>query len=230
MHAIGRRARLTNESIGGLMKVAEVRKEIAACLKEQLEHHGFKVKSGTGGVQYRRPIDGGRHQISISLANYEPDYVYSLVAGVRFDRLVEIDEEIDELPEPDKYRDQALSLTVDLDYFSGKRRHEFSVSSAEEIRASINELLPVIESKIIPFLDGCRTIEDYDRLVNPVDLNNPVVPEFNQITAVVVAKLVRNPNFNRVLERARQAPDMQHKMHQELLDRALQILDRIERA
>jgi len=146
------------------MKKGEVRDAILDELEKLLGPMGFRIQRTN--AELIRKISGGHQCVKFALADYNPDFQFSIMVSVRFD-------EMRELFFNTVARDWALTpkrprwgISICCSNFFAGLPDYLDVTSTEDIQRTFNELRPNINEKLIPFLRQCESLADFERMIN----------------------------------------------------------------
>jgi hypothetical protein len=196
------------------MKKREVIESIYTLISPLLESKGFRLKKGIDGGFFRF-FPGGYQCIGVSLVDLEPDFDFSLVLSIRLDVVEDIANKFNAAPA--KYHARTATFATFQERFLPKGETKFTVSTEAEIGSAIAQLKPVIEERIIPFLDQTQNLETVAEAMMLTEIPK-ILPGGPNLRALAVAWMIQHPKFERIAstykERIRQYP----KKSQEELD------------
>lgn len=131
-------------------------------LASMLSEHGFKLKKTDKCLM--RKIAGGWQMINVPVKDYNPEFIVTVKASVRFDAVQELVCR-SEGREPLSYTHTTLTS---LEYFYPEKRIEkrFPVRSSEDIADLLAELRPVIMTQLLPLLDDWTSLEKVEQVLN----------------------------------------------------------------
>lgn len=179
------------------MKKPEIRDFIYAGLKEILGA-GFRLNKKEGA--FTRSIPNGFQRIYVPLYDYNPLFVFSLTIGIRLDAVEDIFNQFSGAMGAGQA--QTTTSLTQLDYFTQEIRKEYEVSTKEEIDSALSDLTPLINSKILPFLEQYQDVQSLDDAINRKKL-----PEFDStqllshaMHSIILAKLANNPSFSALVK------------------------------
>jgi hypothetical protein len=197
------------------MKKSEVRNLIYEGLKGVLEDHGFRLNRKQEG--FVRRIPDGKQCIGVPLVDYNPTYIFSLTLTTRLEAVQSILNLFS--GSPPQYHSITVTTITQLEYFTKKKtKTEYEVVTEADVNKAIAELTPLVHGKVIPFLDQHQDVASWDKAVNSTSndvcgdssmltdrcnsVDNSNHP-YRGMTAVVLAHLARNPNFEEIVRRLR---------------------------
>lgn len=176
------------------MKKQEIREFIYAGLKEILGGAGFKLNKKEGA--FTRSFPNGFQKIYVPLYDYNPLFVFSLTIGIRLDAVEDIANQFSGGVGPGQA--QTTTSLTQLGYFTQEDRKEYEVSTREEIDSALSDLTPLINSKILPFLDQYQNVLSLDDAINRKKLSgfDSTHPLSHAMASIILAKLANNPLFS----------------------------------
>ena len=144
------------------MKKNEVQLAMLAGIGSMLVEEGFKLKKTDKCLV--RKINGGRQMVSVPVKDYNPEFIVTIKASVRFDAVQELVCR-SEGREPLTYTDTTLTS---LEYFYPEQRIEkrFPVCSSEDISRLLDELRPVITTQLLPLFEEWKNLEAVEKVLN----------------------------------------------------------------
>jgi len=166
---------------------AEARKELVRSMTARLRKHGFAIrKLKDCDAAFFREAAGANQEINFYLNNAGGEHA-SVTHFIATHDLVKA--VYDKVCGPNwSMGGTGTSLFLTLDDVLGKSK--FVLGD----RADVELLGTLIEAKVIPVLDRCRTVKDLDKLFN-VDGVFPVQTGW-KFSTLIVARLAGNPNFD----------------------------------
>ncbi len=174
------------------MKKQEVSNLIYAGLKEILPGD-FRLNKREGA--FTRMIPNGFQRIYVPLFDFNPVFAFSLTIGIRLDVVEEIFNQFSGANDAGK--SQTTTSLTQLGYFTQEDRKEYKVSNEQEIGAAISQLTPIINSKILPFLEQYQDVQSLDEVINRKKL--PGFDSSNLLShamhAIILAQLSGNVAF-----------------------------------
>jgi hypothetical protein len=191
----------------------EVRDLIYKGLAGMLVTQGFRLNRKHGG--FVRRIPDGTQCVGVALADYSPAYIFSLSLSTRLESVQSILNLFS--GSPPRYHASTVTAITQLDYFSKKPKTEYAVRTAADISSAILDLEPTVRERIIPFLDRHQDVMAWDKAVNSTSndvcgggtlsdrcdsVDNSNHP-YRGMTAVVLAHLAGNPDFEEIVRRLR---------------------------
>jgi hypothetical protein len=181
------------------MKKQEVRDLIYSELDKILSSTGFRlVKTDEAFV---RAIPEGKQKIYVSLIDYNPRFIFSLTVGIRLNAV----EDIFNLFSGADQKSQKYTVTslTQLEYFTGRPKSGFTVTSEAEIKSAISELQMVLISKIMPFLDKYTDIRSLDTAMNVEQLQDfdTSMPNVHAMHSIILTKLAGNPDYRKLVSK-----------------------------
>jgi hypothetical protein len=176
------------------MKKQEISNFIYAGLKEVLAGAGFRLNKREGA--FTRSIPNGFQRIYVPLYDFNPVFVFSLTIGIRLDAVEEIFNQFSGAMGAGQA--QTTTSLTQLGYFTQEDRKEYRVSTKEEVDSALSDLTPLINSKILPFLEQYQDVQSLDDAMNKKKL-----PGFDStfllhhaMHSIILAKLAGNPSFS----------------------------------
>ena len=144
------------------MKKREVRNQAYQALKQVLSDREFVLKRSEEA--FVRRIKSGQQRIYVPIIDYSPEYVLSIAIGIRLDEVETIFHKFSGSPE--HYQDLSTTTITQLNYFTDGRIVKYTVHTADELDQALNELVSVINSRVLPLLDECTDVEKLYQLLN----------------------------------------------------------------
>lgn len=193
--------------------IPDVAQAVSRRIAPLLAVHGFKPLAK--GRKFKRRIPGGSQVVTIGMdVDFDPCY-FGVFADVRLDAVADL---AIRLVYPhfigakgeDAFHAGAVMLRPE-EWMQGKagfvepRTYPCRVDGWEEMDAVIAHAARQVESALLPILDGSRTVEDLDRLMNsdPLDAS-PFFHKYGDFTGaknLIVAHLARNAGIAELYER-----------------------------
>jgi hypothetical protein len=176
------------------MKKQEVRDFIFAGLKEVLAGAGFRLNKREGA--FTRSIPNGFQKIYVPLYDFNPVFVFSLTIGIRLDAVEDIFNQFSGAMGPGQA--QTTTSLTRLGYFTDEDPKEYKVSTKEEIDSALADLTPLINSKVLPFLEQYRDVQSLDDAMNTKKLpgfDTTILPS-HAMHSIILAKLAGNPSLS----------------------------------
>lgn len=179
------------------MKKQEVRDLIYTGLNKVLSSSGFRLMKGEGA--FIRQISNGTQMIYVSLADYNPIFVFSLAIGIRLNAVEDIFNMFSGADE--KHQKQTKTTLTPLSYFTEGHRKDYTVSNEIEIDSAISELTVLIGSKIIPFLETYQDVLSIDAAIHTQKLPNFDVNIFANYAmhSIIIACLAGNSRYKELV-------------------------------
>ncbi|MDZ7363650.1 MAG: hypothetical protein ONB46_23475 [candidate division KSB1 bacterium] len=180
------------------MKKQEVRDMIYTGLNSVLAGNGFRLKKSE--ESFVRPISGGQQRIYVALWDYQPEFIFSLTMGVRLDAVEQVFHLFS--GSPPKYQSMSMTTLTQLEYFTAGKRKEYKISTEAEISTALDDLFKIVTEKVLPFFEKYRDVPSIEAAVNsgslPTRFDSTQLPA-GAMHAVILAHLVGNPNFERMV-------------------------------
>jgi hypothetical protein len=118
---------------------------------------GFRRSKGSS---FSRSIPQGRQVVSMAWIDRKPEYQFTLTLGIRLDVVEEL--AIPLLGIPPSYTAETLTTLTQLEHFGLEPQLGlgvwFPASNSAELDAAFQQLAPVIQRQILPFLDRHQTL------------------------------------------------------------------------
>ncbi|MBI2804655.1 MAG: hypothetical protein HYX68_06685 [Planctomycetes bacterium] len=160
----------------------------------------FRLKKSDDA--FIRKITDGRQTIGLSLYDYNPEFVFSLVICIRLESVETIFHLFSGSPSPE-YQAMSETTITQLEYFMAAPA-EFSVTTEQDVAANGRVLSGVVRGKIVPFLDKLQDVKSLDIAVNrQVPGINSTQPPYGPMTSIILAHLAGNPDYDRLVARHR---------------------------
>jgi hypothetical protein len=192
------------ENANSSMKKSEVAALIYENLGSVVTPAGFRFRKRE--ARFVRHIPAGRQDISVALANYRPEYQFSLVMGILLDAVehtlrlfIHIDP---------TYNAERVTTLTQLTYvigdvperYAGVLPGEYKVEAPEDIAGAMAHLLPVVERRILPFFDRYQTIAALNDGVNRAEPSiDSTLGPIGDMHAMILARLADAGDFERVV-------------------------------
>ncbi|MCE1181255.1 MAG: hypothetical protein LWW81_02965 [Rhodocyclales bacterium] len=161
--------------------------------------YGFRlVKSAEAFI---RKTPSGDQRLYVSVEDLSPDFVFTVVIGIRIDSVEKICHQFSGAPE--QYQGMSVSSITQLGYFLDGKPCEYNVSTPEQISSALKSVSALLVERVVPFLDRCTDAESLDRQVNSEasrGFNVAQLP-YGAMTAVTLAYLAKNPMLTNVISR-----------------------------
>lgn len=204
------------------MKLSDVR-NMVLCKLASLFDGFMNRKSEDEG--FARTIPGGRQEVLVSLLDYDPVFVFSLVMCVRLDAVENIFHLFSGAP-PEYQATTPTSITQLQYFFPGHQgKKEYSASTEEDIEAAVREL-SVIRQKILRFFDQHQDVKALDATMNSeeaADFDRSGQP-YRAMHGVIVARLANNTRFEKIVARYRNEAQPWPDEDKDKLDRLVSYL------
>ncbi len=153
--------------------------------------YGFRFKKD----ELFRSIPGGYQDIGLGFVDRDPEFKISLVVAIRLDAVEEIANKfnspfVKSVPRTDTF-------TCTLERFMPRENTHFVVCTEADIKNVVERLRPVIERRIIPFLNKTQDIRSV-----AAAMELPSIPKHGpgHNSALVVARLIGHPKFESMCE------------------------------
>jgi hypothetical protein len=176
------------------MNKNDVRDLVYAELSKALLSSGFRLNKSEGA--FVRKIPGGLQKIFVPLIDYNPDFIFSLMVGIRLDAVEDIFNRFSGAQ--GQGQQKTLTSMTPLAYFTEGRRKDYKVSTPAEIEIALSDLASVIESKILPFLKQYHDVQSLDSAINtttPTEFDTSNLAS-HAMHSVILAKLAGKNRFN----------------------------------
>ena len=206
------------------MTKKQVQNLIYSCLTPVLSEEAFRLQKSEGG--FVRPIAAGRQYVGVPLWDYNPVFEFSLVMGVRIEKVEDIVNRFS--GSPAKYQSGTETATFQLDRFMRKETTTFRATSESELQTALSQLLPVIKNQIIPFLDEHQDLLSLAEEMNLNEIRKSVPGAAYAMGPVTVARLIDSPNFLAIVEGYRQRVSRLPKTEMEKFEKLVQYLKILE--
>ena len=182
------------------MKKGQVRDLIFNALAPIVLVKGFRQKKREG--HFFRLIPGGNQTIGVPLVDYNPEFKFSLHVTVRLDRVEDIKNLFNEAPP--EYRAGTTTFVGRLERFMAHENSmtndfRFRVFTEENVKAALSCLLPVVQNRILPFLDEHQDVQTIAKAMNLTVFPKFVSSASEAFSPVVVAHLSGSPDFNAIV-------------------------------
>jgi hypothetical protein len=155
---------------------------------------GFKPKPRE--ESFVRTIPDGKQALMVAIVDYRPEYRFSLVLVVRLEPVQQIVNQFS--GSPPKYHKLTTTTLTQLGWFFPGEPHpkQYSVTNEPEVIAAVKQLAPIIQHKILPFLDHYKDVKAIDEMINELDPSpDSTHMPVHGLTALVAARLAHNPRF-----------------------------------
>ena len=188
----------------------EVRRQIADAITPLVSSAGFKYKKSASA--FVRRIDGGRQELNVSIADYNPEFHFSLPLVIRLDAVQEITNSFS--GSPAKYHDITVTTITQMEHlglpFNQGKSFAYRVKSESEFVSILPQVLDFVRNKVVPYFERYTTISAVNAGLNPPNAEHDAVsipwpPDarafdasnypYRAMTAVVVAHLANDPRF-----------------------------------
>jgi hypothetical protein len=203
------------------MKKGEVRNLIYSLITPLVAEKGFQFKKAGEGILIRN-IPGGNQRIGVPLVDYNPQFKFSLIITIRLDAVEEIANKFNVAPP--KYHSETTTFTAQLERFMPGKNTQFMVATEEDIKAAIVSLKPVIQERIIPFLDENQSLQTLAKTIDFLDIPKVLSGTGAGMRAMTLAKLTKQPNFENIAATYQQRISQYPKAAQEELQNFIQHL------
>jgi hypothetical protein len=196
------------------MKKSEIIDLIYAGLNGLVAEHGFRLNRKQEA--FVRRIRHGKQCIVVPLVAHHPAYLFSLTLTTRLDAVEEIFNAFS--GSPAKYHSLTVTAITQLDYFTKKPKTEYSVAKEADISDAVDDLSPIIRTRILPFLNEHQDIAAWDKAVNSAQndvcgdsslladrcssVDNSNQP-YRGMHAIILARLAGNSDFENIVGRLR---------------------------
>lgn len=188
------------------MNKGEVRNAILDELENLLGPMGFRVRRTNADLV--RKISGGYQCVDFALADYNPNFQFSIMVSLHFDEMRELFFKTvarDSPLTPDR-AGWGISMCRS-NFFAGLPSYR-SVTSTEDIQRTFNDLRPNINEKLIPFLRQCESLADFERMINAgSDCNMQSGPPNGAYFHIMAAYLANRDRFDEVVKKWEILPD-----------------------
>ncbi|NHZ39738.1 hypothetical protein [Massilia aquatica] len=179
------------------MKKSEARAALYAGIDDMLAGLGFQSRKKD--EVFERKFDGGFQRIYVMLMDRSPKIAVDYLVSLRFDS-------VQAITHPyiwgaaDDYMESG-TYDIVLPYFAPAMPNQFFVENLDDLNAHLNALCPVFANHIVPLLQECLDLRDFERKAN-ADENMAHGSRSNSAYAGIAAAYLVNPGeFEEVVER-----------------------------
>jgi hypothetical protein len=155
---------------------------------------GFRPRKKDGSLV--RKIPGGAQVVGLAIADYNPEFLVSLVFTTRLEQAEAITNAV--LQTPERYRSTTVTTaTVLAHFFPDEAKKEFKVTGPGDVAAAVRELDPHLRGRIVPFLDAHQDAKALEAILNSdegrsFDRTNP---PYREMASLVLAHLAGSPRY-----------------------------------
>lgn len=146
----------------------EVRNTLRDAINPVVAPLGFRYRARDPA--FVRKTEEGRQELTIAIRDYNPVFEFSFSLCSRIDAVQAIMNRF--TGSPPRYHDMTLTSITQLEFLGLHARPGkgviYSVKSAEELAATISDIIAVIKDRVLPFFNEYRRVEDINRGLNPV--------------------------------------------------------------
>lgn len=183
---------------------SEVRRVVSEALVPVVAGAGFRFKKSSQA--FVRKIDGGRQELGLALADYNPVFEFSFTLCVRLEAVQEIVNRFS--GSPPKYHGETLTSITQLEFLGLPAQPGRGVVYRVESESQLLEILPsiaeIVRQRALPFFNEYRDVEALNRGLNPAGaervleavsdrhLFDATNQPYRSMTGVTVAHLARD--------------------------------------
>jgi hypothetical protein len=109
-----------------------------------------------------------------------------------------------------------------------KKATVFRVTNEDGIQTAISRLTPVIQERIIPFLDENRDLKNLAIAMNLTEIRKIVPGVANVMKPVTVARLIGSPEFHSIVEGYKERLSKLPKSELEIFQNLVQYLEKYD--
>lgn len=188
------------------MLKGEVRNAILDELEKLLGPVGFRIKRKTS--ELIRKTSSGSQQITFTLHDFNPTFVFSLLPSIRFDEIGEMYSKAVEYDLTDVPVGPRWGMGIHSEYFFDGVPDRFRVTSVEEIKAAVDVLRPGIVGTMIPFFEQCESLKVFETVINESDLCLRARAPYNSFFYIMASYLANQERLDEVLSKWVPLPDL----------------------
>ena len=203
------------------MKKKEVRDLIYSLITPLVIEKGFRFKKAGEGI-LSRSIPGGNQCIGVPFVDYNPQFKFSLFVTIRLNEVEEIANKFNAAPS--KYHSETITFTAQLERFMPGKDTHFMVTTEEDIKAAIASLKPVVQERIVPFLNETQSLQALANAIDFLDIPKILSGTGSGMRMMTIAKLTKQPNFEIIAATYQQRISQYPKDAQEELNNFIQHL------
>ncbi|WP_432537908.1 hypothetical protein [Kineococcus arenarius] len=203
------------------MQKPEVQELIYGGLSEALTGTGFRLNRSQEA--FARRTTTGRQSLAVPLWDYQPDFQFSLVAGIRVDAVEDVFNKFSGAT--GKNATLTLTTMTPLSFFDDSRP-QYEVRTPEEADRAVEQLKETTRSKIVPFFEEHADTHSLDDVLHtrPQPGFDITEPFSHAMHALIVARLAGNPDYPSLV--ARYAAELTN-LHPMLRDRFEGLLEHL---
>ena len=181
-----------------------------------LGHHGFRlVKSSEAFI---RKTANGDQRLYVSVEDLSPDFLFTVVVGIRIDSVEEICHQFAGVPK--QYQGTSVSSITQLGYFLDGKPCEYNISTPEQISSALKSVSALLVERVVPFLDRCTDAVSLNREVNSAasrGFNIAQLP-YGAMTAVTLAWFAKSPMLSNVIAKFKEEMKLFPESERQKLD------------
>jgi hypothetical protein len=219
-----------------------VRKLIVEALTPLMAPAGFRFRKS----EFVRKMDGGRQELTVTLADYNPVFRVSLVLCSRFDAVQEITNRFSGASEKDF--GETLTSMTQLEFFGLPAKPgagvEWEVKSEADLGAVLPGVVAVVRDRVLPFFDEYRDLQALHRGLNPPGAERMLKPRwpndwqkfdasnepYREMTGVAVAHLAGDPRFDELVAAYRSQIKILRDLNRQKFEDMVAYLSSVRRA